>query len=70
MDIVFERHVLINGMLFVLSPFALGRASIHEQLESIPLLGTIYAVIRRPRLERAPPRTKRGARTTEQTSAG
>jgi hypothetical protein len=51
MDIIFGQHILINGMLFLLSPFALGRASINAQLESVPVLGTIYAVIRHPRLE-------------------
>jgi hypothetical protein len=44
MDIVFAKHVLINGMLFVMSPFALGRFSFHYQLVSIPVLGDAYSL--------------------------
>ena len=50
MDIVFGKHVLINGMLFVMSPFALGQHSLHSQLLSIPVLGDLYALIRNPKL--------------------
>jgi hypothetical protein len=50
MDIVFGKHVLINGMLFVMSPFALGRHSLHQQIGSIPFLGAVYALIRNPKL--------------------
>jgi hypothetical protein len=44
MDIVFGKHVLINGMLFVMSPFALGRFSFHYRLVSIPVLGDAYSL--------------------------
>ena len=56
MDIVFGRHVIVNGLLFVMSPFALGRHSVHQQFESVPLLGAFYSMIRNPRLVR--PRVK------------
>lgn len=38
MDIVFPHHILINGMLFVLSPFALN-VSLRDALRAVPLLG-------------------------------
>jgi hypothetical protein len=50
MDIVFGKHVLINGMLFVMSPFALGKYSLQQQLENVPVLGCVYALIRNPKL--------------------
>jgi hypothetical protein len=41
MDIVFSQHVLINAMLFVMSPFALGQYSWRTQIISVPLLGRV-----------------------------
>lgn len=46
MDITFPKHVLINGMLFVMSPFALGAHLVHHQLENVPVLGWLYRPIR------------------------
>jgi hypothetical protein len=38
MDIVFPHHILINGMLFILSPFALNMP-LRDTLRAAPLLG-------------------------------
>lgn len=41
MDITFPLHVLINAMLFVLSPFALRYSGWRAQFEAIPAVGRI-----------------------------
>jgi len=38
-------------MLFVMSPFALGRHSLHQQIGSIPFLGAVYSLILNPKLD-------------------
>lgn len=41
MDIPFPLHVLINGLLFVLSPFAPERAGWREAVAALPLVGAL-----------------------------
>ena len=67
MDIVFGKHVLINGMLFVMSPFALGRFSVHQQLASVPFLGAVYSMIRHPKLQEPRLRHKPSAARKDET---
>ncbi|MEL6799135.1 MAG: hypothetical protein AAFO80_04595 [Pseudomonadota bacterium] len=42
MDIVFGQHVLINGLLFVMSPFAPRVFNLREALVAIPLFGPLF----------------------------
>jgi hypothetical protein len=41
MDITFPEHVLINGLLLVMSPFALGLADPRRAAAALPLLGEL-----------------------------
>lgn len=45
MDIVFSRHILINGLLFVMSPFALGEHAWRHQIVAVPVFGRLAAMI-------------------------
>jgi len=45
MDIIFARHVLINGLLFVMSPFALGQHDWRHQIVAVPGLGRLAAMV-------------------------
>jgi hypothetical protein len=45
MDIIFPAHVLINAMLFVLSPFALRDAGWRNMLAALPLLGILVRAL-------------------------
>lgn len=58
MDIVFGKHVLINGMLFVMSPFALGWFAWREQVLSIPILGHIAKLFLPAKIEQQPAKAK------------
>jgi hypothetical protein len=42
MEITFSAHVLINGMLFVFSPFAPDRLSWKAMLRQLPILGFLF----------------------------
>jgi hypothetical protein len=54
MDISFERHILINGMLFVMSPFASGAHGWRTQLLAVPLLGLLGKRFLKPKLAASP----------------
>jgi hypothetical protein len=45
MDIVFPTHVLINAMLFVLSPFAAPEAGWRSMLAALPLMGWLVRAL-------------------------
>lgn len=49
MDITFDQHVMINGFLFVLSPFAIGKYSLHAQLMALPVVGDLASFFLRRR---------------------
>jgi hypothetical protein len=49
MDITFPEHVLINGLLLVLSPFALGLTDWHRALVALPVIGPALAAVLRRR---------------------
>jgi hypothetical protein len=68
MDIIFPKHVLINGLLFVMSPFALGAYSHHQLFEKVPFLGSIYSLVRNPRFDRARPGGRQAAPPVEQST--
>jgi hypothetical protein len=63
MDITFPRHVLINGMLFVMSPFALGAHSWRTQLLCVPVLGFLARPFLKPKV--APPQNAEGGVAAE-----
>jgi hypothetical protein len=65
MDITFASHVLINGMLFVMSPFALGKHRLQDQLIAVPVFGRLV----RPFL-REYARSKPKPRAPEQEQGG
>lgn len=39
MDIVFPQHILVNGLLFIMSPFAPSKFEWRETLRAVPILG-------------------------------
>jgi hypothetical protein len=47
MDLAFPKHVLINGLLFVMTPFALGHRHEWAVLKELPLLGRIPRLFRK-----------------------
>ena len=42
LDIVFPTHVIINGLLFVMSPFAPAKEDWREVLAAIPIIGGLF----------------------------
>ena len=50
MDIAFPQHILINAMLFVMSPFALGQHSWRTQVASVPVFGRLMRPFLEPKL--------------------
>lgn len=42
MDIYFQYHVLLNGLLFVMSPFAPKNAGWREMAAAVPLIGVLF----------------------------
>jgi hypothetical protein len=47
MDLAFPKHALINGLLFVMTPFALGHRYGWTVLQELPLLGRIARLFRK-----------------------
>jgi hypothetical protein len=62
MDIAFQQHVLINALLFVMSPFALGQHSWRTQIASVPILGRLMRLRSKPKLP-APQQPQGGVAT-------
>ena len=54
MDITFPEHVLINGLLLLLSPFALGLGDWSRAMLALPLIGPALAALQRRRFPLRP----------------